>query len=86
MPAEPSSGPRACSRSTRQSPGPVQIKERSSIQFRMEAFNVFNRVELGSPNVNLSSPTFGQILSVSNTTPVGSGSARSIQFAARFTF
>jgi hypothetical protein len=52
----------------------------------MEAFNVFNRVELGSPNVNLSSPTFGQILSVSNTTPVGSGSARSIQFAARFTF
>jgi Carboxypeptidase regulatory-like domain len=64
----------------------VKITERSNVQFRMEAFNVFNRVELGSPNVNLSSPTFGQILAVSNTTPVGSGSARSIQFAARFTF
>ena len=46
-----------------------------------------NRVELGSPTVNLSSPSFGQILSVSNTTPTGTGgSARSIQFAARFKF
>ena len=53
---------------------------------RMEAFNVFNRVEFGSPNVHLSSPTFSQILAVSNTTPVGSGSARRIQLAARFTF
>jgi hypothetical protein len=64
----------------------VRITERTNVQFRMEAFNVFNRVELGSPTVNLSSPSFGQILAVSNTTPVGSGSARSIQFAARFTF
>jgi hypothetical protein len=64
----------------------VRITERSNVQFRLEAFNVFNRVELGSPNVNLSSPTFGQILAVSNTTPVGSGSARSVQLAARFTF
>ena len=64
----------------------VKITERSSVQFRMEAFNVFNHPELGSPNVNLSSPTFGQIVSVSNTTPVGSGSARSVQLAARFTF
>jgi hypothetical protein len=64
----------------------VRITERSNVQFRMEAFNVFNQVELGSPTVNLSSPSFGQILAVSNTTPVGSGSARSIQFAARFTF
>jgi hypothetical protein len=52
----------------------------------MEAFNVLNRVKLGSPTVNLSSPGFGQILSVSNTTPIGTGSARSVQFAARFTF
>ena len=52
----------------------------------MEAFNVFNHPELGNPNVNLSSPSFGQILAVSNTTPVGTGTARSIQFAARFTF
>ena len=64
----------------------VKITERTNVSLRMEAFNVFNHPELGSPNVNLSSPTFGQILAVSNTTPVGTGSARSIQLAARFTF
>lgn len=52
----------------------------------MEAFNVFNHPELGNPNVNFSSPSFGQITSVVNTTPVGSGGARSVQFAARYTF
>jgi len=64
----------------------VRITERTGVSLRMEAFNVFNHPELGSPTVNLSSPSFGQILSVSNTTPVGSGSARSIQLAARFRF
>jgi hypothetical protein len=64
----------------------VKITERTSVSFRMEAFNVFNHPEFGSPTVNLSSPQFGQILAVSNTTPVGTGSARSVQFAARFTF
>jgi hypothetical protein len=62
------------------------ITERTNLKLRMEVFNVFNHPELGSPNVNFSSPSFGRITSVVNTTPVGSGSARSIQFAARFTF
>ena len=53
---------------------------------RMEVFNLFNHPELGNPNVNFSSPSFGQITSVANTTPIGTGSARSVQFAARFTF
>jgi hypothetical protein len=64
----------------------IRITERTSVSLRMEAFNVFNHPELGSPNTNLSSPTFGQILAVSNTTPIGTGSARSVQFAARFMF
>jgi hypothetical protein len=64
----------------------VRITEKTNVSLRMEAFNVFNHPELGSPTVNLSSPSFGQILSVSNTTPIGTGSARSIQLAARFTF
>jgi hypothetical protein len=64
----------------------IRITERTGVSLRLEAFNVFNHPELGSPNVNLSSPSFGQILAVSNTTPVGSGSARSIQLAARFRF
>jgi hypothetical protein len=64
----------------------IRITERTNVSLRMEAFNVFNHPELGSPTVNLSSPSFGQILSVSNTSPIGTGSARSIQLAARFTF
>jgi len=64
----------------------VKLTETKSVSLRMEAFNALNHTELGSPTVNLSSPSFGQILSVSNTTPIGTGSARSIQFAARFTF
>jgi len=64
----------------------IKISERTNLSLRMEAFNVFNHPELGSPTVNLSSPSFGQILSVSNTSPIGTGSARSIQLAARFTF
>jgi hypothetical protein len=53
---------------------------------RMEVFNVFNHPELGNPNVNFSSTLFGQITSISNTTPIGTGTARSVQFAARLTF
>ena len=64
----------------------VRITEGTNVMLRMEAFNVFNHPELGNPNTNLSSPSFGQITSVANTTPIGTGSARSIQFAARFTF
>jgi hypothetical protein len=64
----------------------IRITERSNLKIRMEAFNALNHPELGNPNVNFSSPSFGQITSVVNTTPVGSGGARSVQFAARYTF
>ena len=64
----------------------IKVTERTNVSLRMEAFNVLNHPELGSPTANLSSPTFGQILAVTNTSPIGTGSARSIQFAARFMF
>jgi hypothetical protein len=64
----------------------INIRERSNLMLRMEVFNVFNHPQLGNPNVNFSSPMFGQITSIVNTTPIGTGTARSIQFAARFTF
>jgi hypothetical protein len=64
----------------------VKITERTNVMLRMEVFNLFNHPEFGNPNVNFSSPLFGQITSVANSTPIGTGSARSIQFAARFTF
>jgi hypothetical protein len=53
----------------------------------MEGFNVFNHPQLGTPNLNFSSlAAFGRITSVGNSSPVGMGTARSFQFAARFTF
>jgi hypothetical protein len=64
----------------------IKITERTSAMLRMEVFNLFNHPDLGNPNTNFSSPLFGQITSVANTTPIGTGSARSIQLAARFTF
>jgi hypothetical protein len=64
----------------------INLTERTNLTLRMEVFNVFNHPQLGNPNVNFSSPLFGQITSVSNTTPIGTGTARSVQFAARFSF
>jgi hypothetical protein len=64
----------------------INLTERANLNFRMEVFNIFNHPELGNPNVNFSSPQFGQITSVVNTTPIGTGSARSVQFAARLMF
>jgi hypothetical protein len=55
--------------------------------FRVDVFNVFNHPELGSPNLNVSSPaTFGRITSLVNTSPIGTGGSRSIQLALRLRF
>jgi len=65
----------------------TQIRERMALIFRVDAFNVFNHPELGSPNLNVSSPaTFGRITSLANTSPIGTGGARSLQLALRLRF
>src|SRR5215471_3572624 len=65
----------------------VNITEKTNLTLRMEVFNVFNHPQLGRPNTNFSSlATFGRITSVSNSSPIGTGTARSVQLAARFTF
>jgi hypothetical protein len=43
------------------------IKERFRVDFRAEAFNVFNRVVFGSPQSSLNSNTFGVISSQANS-------------------
>jgi hypothetical protein len=38
----------------------VKVNDRIKVQFRADAFNLFNRVNLYNPNGNLGSPQFGQ--------------------------
>ncbi len=63
-----------------------KITEKTKLSLRIEGFNVFNHPQLGTPTLNFSSPAFGRITSLSNSSPVGTGTARSFQFVARFTF
>jgi hypothetical protein len=53
--------------------------ESANLEFRTEFFNVFNHPQFSDPDTNLSSPTFGRIL----TTAVN---PRVIQFALKFSF
>jgi hypothetical protein len=54
------------------------IRERVNVQFRAEAFNIFNKPQLGEPDSSVTSPTYGRILS-------GSGN-RAMQLAIRVSF
>ncbi len=56
----------------------LTFHERYKLQLRVDAFNAFNHVNLGSPIADLTRPTFGRILSV--------GGARSLQLNGRLTF
>jgi len=56
----------------------IAIMERLKVEIRADLFNVFNHSEFNNPNVNITSPLFGQ---VTTTAP-----PRIIQLAARFTF
>ena len=65
----------------------TRINERMGLIFRVDVFNIFNHPQLGSPNLNVSSPaTFGRITSLENTSPIGTGGSRSIQLALRLQF
>jgi hypothetical protein len=68
-----------------------RLSGQQNVEVRAEAFNVFNWLNWGSPNVNLNSPTFGQITSnvgaglvaATGSTP---GVQRIIQFAVKYLF
>ena len=57
----------------------TQVTERMGLQFRAEAFNVFNRVQFGNPNTSINSTAFGVISSQQN-------SPRNLQLALRLLF
>jgi hypothetical protein len=64
----------------------IPLTERTQFQFRGEAFNLFNRAQYGQPQADSSTSSFGQIITTANTSPVGTGTPRQIQFALRLDF
>ena len=56
----------------------IPLFEGHRVQFRAEAFNVFNRVNLGNPNANRNAAAFGRI--------TAAGSPRVIQLALKYQF
>ena len=56
----------------------IHLTETRYLQFRAEAFNLFNNVNWAQPDSTMSDPTFGQVLSA--------GEPRDIQFALKFYF
>jgi hypothetical protein len=65
----------------------IAINERMRLEVRAEAFNLFNRAQLGDPTADVTVPAqFGIIQSTINTTPIGSGTPRQLQFMMRLSF
>jgi len=63
------------------------INERWAVEFRTEVFNVFNRAQLADPSGDVTVPSqFGIIQSTVNTTQIGTGTPRQIQFMLRVSF
>jgi len=71
----------------------ISLPKRGQIEFRAEAYNIFNHPQLGFPQATFNPSNtngFGSIINTLNTvspvTPVGSGTPREIQLALRFDF
>jgi hypothetical protein len=64
----------------------IPVKGRTSVELRVDGFNVFNVDQYGTPNRNFSEPaTFG-LPTPLNSQPTGTGTARQFQLGARFNF
>jgi hypothetical protein len=64
----------------------IRLTEGMNLDFRAEAFNLFNRAQFGEPVANISNSTFGRILTTANDGATGSGTSRQIQFMLRLNF
>ena len=57
------------------------VKGRATVQFRADAFNLFNTPQFGFPNQNIGSPTAGRITTLQPD--IGN---RQLQFALKLDF
>lgn len=65
----------------------VRLSEQMAFELGVQVFNIMNHPQLGAPLSNISSTaSFGRITSPINTSPVGAGTPRQMQFFARFSF
>ncbi|MGA2985385.1 MAG: carboxypeptidase-like regulatory domain-containing protein [Terriglobia bacterium] len=64
----------------------IPVTEQLQLQFRAEAFNIFNRAMFASPDGLISASDFGIIYLPLNTTPVGMGTQRQLQFSLKLQF
>jgi hypothetical protein len=64
----------------------TRLGEQLSLDFRAEAFNLFNRAQFGTPVNNWSRSDFGRILSTANDGATGFGTSRMLQFMLRLNF
>ncbi|MBM3759098.1 MAG: TonB-dependent receptor [Acidobacteria bacterium] len=64
----------------------IRVTERMNLDFRAEAFNLFNRAQFGAPINNISVGTFGRILGTANDGSTGNGTPRNLQFMLRLNF
>src|SRR5205807_9909633 len=63
----------------------TKLTERMNLQFRTEAFDVFNHPNFGTPNLNAQSASFGRI--TTTRFPTGDfGSARQLQLSLKLQF
>ncbi|MBV9743136.1 MAG: hypothetical protein JO099_05185, partial [Acidobacteriia bacterium] len=62
------------------------VREKQTLQFRWEVFNMPNLVNLAAPNTTLSSGTFGQIASDISASSTQSGDPRIMQVALKYVF
>jgi len=64
----------------------IRIVEAKELVFRIETYNLFNRVQAANPGTTLTSPaSFGLVNNGLNRT-IGTGTSRQIQLAMRFNF
>jgi hypothetical protein len=57
----------------------VTVTQRQVLEFRVEAFNLFNNFNWGNPTTNFDSGQFGRITATA-------GSPRIMQFAVKYEF